>query len=208
MPLYKRIIVNDLTKVLIWKIQEPLSDLSRCAELTQKSKKRLESMKSILHQQGFASIRLLLKEAGYLDADVFYDEFGKPHLNDGTFISMTHSHTFSAIILSKKDKVGIDIEKQRDGIIKIAHKFTPMSIHSVLFDRDALVSKLTIVWGAKESLYKIYGKKKLAFLKNIHIEEFALTDKKTTGVVNYQDHVSNHVIHFLKIDEFICVYAF
>ena len=175
MPLYKRIIVNDLTKVLIWKIQEPLSDLSRCAELTQKSKKRLESMKSILHQQGFASIRLLLKEAGYLDADVSYDEFGKPHLNDGSFISMTHSHTFSAIILSKKDKVGIDIEKQRDRIIKIAHKFTSMSIHNVLFDRDALVCKLTIVWGAKESLYKIYGKKRLAFLKNIHISLLLLT---------------------------------
>ena len=165
-------------------------------------------MKSVVHQQGFISIRLLLKEVGYLDSDVLYDEFGKPHLKDGHFISMTHSHVFSAIILSKKDTVGIDIEKQHRRIIKIAHKFTSVRIHKTISDLNALVCKLTIIWGAKECLYKIYGKKKLVFLKHIHIKEFTLLDKKTTGMVSYQEHVSNHVIHFLKIDEFICVYAF
>ena len=57
-------------------------------------------MKSDLHQRGFLSVRHLLKEVGYSDADLIYDEFGKPHLKDGKHISITHSFTFSAIIIS------------------------------------------------------------------------------------------------------------
>jgi len=208
MPLYKTINVNDFTNVLIWKIEEPLSDLIADIQLNENNKNRLNSMKSELHQRGFMSIRHLLKEVGYTDADLFYDAFGKPHLNDGNFISITHSFIFTAIIISKKDVVGIDIEMQRDKIVKIAHKFTPLEEYKTIANHDALVSKLTIVWGAKESLYKIYGKKKLLFLHHIHIEDFRFSDEKTTGVIKYEGHVSNHEIHFLEFEGFTCVYAF
>jgi phosphopantetheinyl transferase len=208
MPLYKTIHVNDFTSVLIWKIEEPLSDLITDIQLTENSQNRLNSMKSELHQRGFISIRHLLKEVGYSDIDLQYDEFGKPHLKDGNFISITHSFTFTAIIISKKDIVGIDIEMQRDKIVKIARKFTPFEEYKTIANHDALVSKLTIVWGAKESLYKIYGKKKLLFLHHIYIEDFSFADQKTTGVIKYEGHVSNHTIHFLEFEGFTCVYAF
>ena len=190
MPLYKTIRVNDFTKVLIWKIEESLEDLTKGIELTEQSKKRVDAMKSILHQQGFMSIRQLLKQVGYVDADVFYDEFGKPHLKDKNYLSISHSFTFTAIIISEKKPVGIDVEKQRDKIVKIAHKFTPIEEYNTIANHDALVSKLTIVWGAKESLYKIYGKKKLQFLHHIYIEDFSFIDTKTTGVIKYEGHVS------------------
>ena len=207
MPLYKTIRVNDFTKVLVWKIEESLEDLTVGIELTEQSKKRVDAMKSILHQQGFMSIRQLLKQAGYVDADVFYDEFGKPHLKDKNYLSISHSFTFTAIIISKKKPVGIDIEKQRDKIVKIAHKFTPIEEYNTIANHEALVSKLTIVWGAKESLYKIYGKKKLRFLHHIYIEDFSFIDTKTTGVIKYKGHVSTHNIDFLEFEGFTCVYA-
>ena len=208
MPLYKTIHVNDFTNVLIWKIEEPLPDLMADIHLSENSQNRLNSMKSELHQRGFMSIRHLLKVAGYTDADLQYDEFGKPHLKDGNSISITHSFTFTAIIVSTKDIVGIDIEMQRDKIVKIAHKFTPFEEYKTIANHSALVSKLTIVWGAKESLYKIYGKKKLRFLHHIYIEDFAFSDKKTTGVIKYEGNVSSHAIHFLEFEGFTCVYAF
>ena len=207
MPLYKTIRVNDFTKVLVWKIEESLEDLTVGIELTELSKKRVETMKSVLQQQGFMSIRQLLKQVGYVDADVFYDEFGKPHLKDKNYLSITHSFTFTAIIISEKNPVGIDIEKQRDKIVKIAHKFTPIEEYNTIANHEALVSKLTIVWGAKESLYKIYGKKKLRFLHHIYIEDFSFIDTKTTGVIKYEGHVSTHNIHFLEFEGFTCVYA-
>jgi len=60
MPLYKTITVNSATKVLIWKIEESFDTLLKNIELTAKNTGRLNSMKSILHQKGFLSIRHLL----------------------------------------------------------------------------------------------------------------------------------------------------
>ena len=208
MPLYKRIEVSDFTKVLIWKIEESLTDLLLDIQLSQTSKTRIYSMRSEVHQKGFASIRQLLKIAGYSDTDLIYDSFGKPYLIDGNFISITHSFSFSGIIISTKKPVGIDIEMQRDKIARIAHKFTSLESYKNVTDHDILVSKLTIIWGAKESLYKIYGKKKLLFLHHINIRDFETTDGQTTGKICYKEYISNHVIHFLEFEGFVCVYAF
>ncbi len=177
MPLFKSLTVNKNTKVLIWKIEESFNELNENIILSDRSQNRLDNMKSDLHQRGFLSVRHLLKEVGYTDADLIYDEFGKPHLKNGKHISITHSFTFSGLIISDDKPVGIDIEKQREKILKIASKFTPIEEYKTIANVDALISKLTIVWGAKESLYKIYGKKKLLFLHHIYIEDFKFDDK-------------------------------
>ncbi|WP_237276545.1 4'-phosphopantetheinyl transferase family protein [Tenacibaculum ovolyticum] len=207
MPVHKTLTVNETTKVLIWKIEESFENLSDGITLTQRSSDRLNGMKSDLHRRGFLSVRHLLNEVGYTDADLVYDEFGKPHLRDGKFISITHSFTFSGIIISDDTPVGIDIEKQRDKILKIAHKFTPIEAYKSIANHDALVSKLTIVWGAKESLYKIYGKKKLLFLNNIYIEDFSFETNETTGKILYEGVTDEYKIHFLETEGFTCVYA-
>ena len=208
MALYKTLTVNKTTKVLIWKIEESISELQDRIILSENSATRLHSMKSELHQKGFLSIRHLLKEVGYTDADLIYDTFGKPHLKDGRFISITHSFIFTAIIISKNAPVGIDIEKQRDKILKIAHKFTPIQEYNTIANAAALISKLTIVWGAKESLYKIYGKKKLLFLHHIYIEDFKFADEKTTGEIRYNGENAAYKITFLEFEGFTCVFAF
>ena len=208
MALYKTLTVNKATKVLIWKIEESISKLQEGIVLSENSTTRLNSMKSQLHQRGFLSIRHLLKEVGYTDADLFYDEFGKPHLKNGKYISITHSFTFSAIIVSDKFHVGIDIEKQREKILKIARKFTPFEEYKTIANVDALISKLTIVWGAKESLYKIYGKKKLLFLHHIYIEDFKFADEKTTGEIRYNGENTAYNISFLEFEGFTCVFAY
>ena len=208
MALYKTLTVNKNTKVLIWKIEESFNELNAAIILTDKNQARLDSMKSELHQRGFLSVRHLLKEVGYSDDDLIYDEFGKPHLKDGKHISITHSFTFSGIIISDEVPVGIDIEKQRDKILKIASKFTPFKEYKTIANHDALVSKLTIVWGAKESLYKIYGKKKLLFLHHIYVADFKFIDKKTTGEIRFEGEITSYEVHFLEFDGFTCVFAF
>jgi phosphopantetheinyl transferase len=208
MALYKTLTISSSTKVFIWKIEESIEELKQGITLTENSSVRLNSMKSDLHQKGFLSIRHLLKIAGYSDADLIYDEFGKPHLKDGKFISITHSFTFTAIIVSDFLPVGIDIEKQREKILKIAHKFTPFEEYKTIANVDALISKLTIVWGGKESLYKIYGKKKLRFLHHIYIEDFKFADEKTTGEIRFEGEIYSYKIQFLEFEGFTCVFAF
>src|SRR5690606_15534365 len=121
MPLYKTLSPNPQTTVKIWKITESYDDLMQPIALRPQSLGRVLGMKSALHQRGFLSVRHLLATCGYTDSDLFYDAHGKPHLKDGKHISITHSYTFSGIIVSDQE-VGIDIEKQRDKITVIAHK--------------------------------------------------------------------------------------
>ncbi|MDP5106610.1 MAG: 4'-phosphopantetheinyl transferase superfamily protein [Polaribacter sp.] len=208
MALYKTLTISKTTKVLIWKIEESIDELKEGIILSENSKTRLDSMKSDLHQKGFLSIRHLLKELNLTDADVFYDEFGKPNLKNGSYISMTHSFTFTAIIFSDDKPVGIDIEKQREKILKIAHKFTPIEEYKTIANVDALISKLTIVWGAKESLYKIYGKKKLQFLHHIYVADFNFEDQKTVGEIRFDGKTASYTIEFLEFEGFTCVCAY
>ncbi len=167
----------------------------------------MEGMKSELHRRAFLSIRHLLALAGYEDKHLFYDEFGKPHLVDGNHISITHSHNFTGIIISTSHEVGIDIEMQRDKILRIAHKFTPLEEYRTLANTSALIQKLTIVWGAKESLYKIYAQPGLSFLKHIDVNDFSMESEETTAVINYRGHISRYDVFFMEFEGFVCTYA-
>ena len=76
MPLYKSISVNTQTTVKIWKIEESYDDLIAPLDLKSNSLERVLGTKSELHQCGFLSVRHLLREFGYTDQDLFYDDMG------------------------------------------------------------------------------------------------------------------------------------
>ncbi len=207
MPLYKTITVNPDTTVYIWKIEESEETLKQGVTLSDACLKRINSMKSEIHRRGFISIRHLLKEAGYQPSDLYYDELGKPHLTDNKYISITHSFSFTAIIVST-NPVGIDIEKQRDKIVKIAHKFTTFRSYKSLANFEALVRKLTIIWCTKESLYKLYAQPGLSFLQHIDIQDFEFNDGKTTGHIIYKGKLTKYKLHFLEFDGYTCAYGY
>jgi len=206
MPLYKTITVDEHSKVYIWKVEETYEWLSEGIELTPHCKGRVLGMKSEIHRRGFMSIRHLLANAGYTDSDLFYDDWGKPHLRDGKQISITHSFNFTGIIVSDV-KVGIDIEMQRDKILKIANKFTPLKEYHTVANEEALIRKLTIVWGGKESIYKLLAEPGLGFLQHINITDFDLDDSRTTGKVFFNGKTSLFEMEFLEFEGFTCVYA-
>ena len=207
MGLYKTITVSPGINVYIWKIEESEEQLAEGVKLTDHCQKRLNSMSSTMHRRGFLSIRHLLAHCGYTDFDLYYDEAGKPHLKDHKNISITHSHEFTAIIVSDEVEVGVDIEKQRDKILKIANKFTPLEEYKTLANSDAVMRKLTIVWGAKESLYKICSNQGISFLRHMNVKDFSFKDGKTTAEILYKGDQSHYDINFLEFEGFSCTYA-
>jgi len=66
-----------------------------------------------------------------------------------------------------------------------------------------------LYWGAKECLYKSYGKRKLDFKTNILIDPFELqSDRGTfTGVVKKDDFLARYQLHFQRYDEYVLVYS-
>jgi len=204
MPLYKKIQHNKHTQVLVWEITESKQDLLKVLTLNAHSKKRLDGMRSELHQRGFLSVRHLLREFGYTDHDLFYTDDGKPHLKDGKHISITHSFTFSAIAISNHE-IGIDIEKNREKIIRIATKFVADEYDFMA--EENVVEFLTVVWGAKESLFKIHPDGGLLFKHHLPIEPFKLSDKKTRGWIKKDNFYEVYQVFFELFNGFTLVYA-
>ncbi|SFC86840.1 4'-phosphopantetheinyl transferase family protein [Algibacter pectinivorans] len=206
MPLYKTITPNSQTTVKIWKITESYTDLMAAVNLKEMALNRVLGMKSELHQRGFLSVRCLLQEFGYADADLFYDEHGKPHLKDGKQISITHSFTFSAVVISDLI-VGIDIEKQRDKIGVIAHKFIDYE-NDYLNDKvEDYVKKLTAIWCVKESLYKLFCTPGLSFKQHCLVIPFSEGDHETIAWIDYKNKKYRYNIYFLEFEGFTCAYA-
>ena len=88
---------------------------------------------------------------------VQHHESGKPFLDDGRYISISHTKGYAALMLSNDHPVGIDIEYRSNRVAKIAHMFlrddeTPSSVDEQL-----------LVWCAKEAAYKLFSADKLTF---------------------------------------------
>ena len=215
MPLFKTIPFSPTTQILVWKISETLEELLCQVVLKEKTQLRLNGMKSELHKRGFLSVRMLLQEAGFNDFDLHYDEFGKPYLStnkchtEPVEVSITHSHNFSAIIISEKT-VGIDIEMQRDKIIRIADKFVnETELHRLKsFDSQDYIKKLTVKWGAKEAIFKIRNEKGISFKDHIQVSAFEICEQKTTAILEMENIKQLYSIYFEEIENFTLVYAF
>lgn len=206
MPLYKTITPNSETEIKIWHIEESYDEFMAEVTLKPESLERVLGMKSVLHQRGFLSVRCLLKAFGYADTDLYYDTMGKPHLKDGKYISITHSFFFSAVIVSTRP-VGIDIEKQRDKIGIIAHKFIDYEFDYLDTGGPDYVNKLTVIWCIKESLYKLFATPGLSFKAHCLVIPFMLTDEETTAWIDYNDTKHKYQIQFLEFEGFTCAYT-
>ena len=209
MPLYKTINFSPTTQILVWEITESLEELLGKAVLKERTQVRLNKMKSEMHQRAFLSVRMLLNKAGYTDFELHYDEYGKPYFLDGKHVSITHSHHFSAIIISDIT-VGIDIEMQREKIIRIADKFVnPTELNRLKsVDLQDYIKKLTVKWGAKEAIFKIRNEKGISFKDHIQVNPFEIEDHKTAAILEIENIKKQFSIYFEEFEGFTLVYAF
>ncbi|OMQ11042.1 4'-phosphopantetheinyl transferase superfamily protein [[Flexibacter] sp. ATCC 35103] len=214
MPLFQTIQCNETTKLLIWEITEPFEELLSKVVLKEKTQLRLNGMKSQMHQCAFLSVRMLIQEMGFTDNDLHYDEFGKPYFDCHNYISITHSHNFAAIIVSH-ETVGIDMELQREKILRIADKFVDGEFDYLNPDfLEEYIKKLTIIWGAKEAIFKIRNEKGISFKDHIKVGNFSLNKNQTEASLHFDNLVKDFDVHYQEIksstsgQDFTLVYAF
>lgn len=206
MPFFKSIKIKLNTNLYLWKITESYDWFCENVKLKETSFLRLESMKSESHRKGFLAVRMLLQEIGYSDYDLFYDDFGKPHLQDGKHISISHSNDFSAVVISN-EILGLDIEQLKEKTLKIAPRF--MQIHHLEgLSFEEKLKKSTVVWGIKEAIFKIKNEKGISFPEHIFEKPFDLKDKKAVGILQFNGKEEFFNAHFEQIENYIFVCVF
>ena len=206
MPLHKILHINENTTAYFWHITEDVTSLFRAVSLRDTSLFRLEGMKSEAHQKGFLAVRMLLQHLGYTDYDLTYDEAGKPHLSDGKHISISHSHEFSCICISD-ELMGIDLEKLKEKTLKIAPRFMEVK-HLENLSTLEQIEKATVIWGVKESIFKIKNEKGISFPEHIFEDEFCFSDGKCSAELRFNNQIEKFTIQFYKVEDYIFVCAF
>lgn len=212
MPLHKVIYLSNNTKLYLWKITEDYDSLFHQVRLKDSSLTRLQTMKSESHQKGFLAVRMLLQHNAYSDFDLFYDEFGKPHLKPqgcsikDVEISISHSGDFSAIAISDS-KVGLDLEQLKEKALRIATRFMDIS-HLDNLSEEEKIKKATVVWGIKESIFKIKNEKGISFPNHIFEDDFSFEDKKATATLKFNNKEETFQIQFDSVEDYIFVCAF
>lgn len=206
MPLYKSEEIAQGTRLFIWKITEPEEELATVA-LKDACLGRIGRMKSSQHRRGFLSVRWLLKEAGYSDFDLHYDADGKPYLEDGNYISITHSYGFSAIIVGDRN-VGIDMELRREKVITIADKFIDREFAYLdPMHMDTYMQKLIVIWGVKEAVFKMISRDGLSFKQHMNVLPFDYAEGRGNATVTFEELVNSYNFFFEEIEDFTLVYS-
>ncbi len=205
---YKKVIKN--ASIGVWEINEPVEELYKKVNLSEKEQQIFEGLKTISRKRHWLSYRLILpylvkpEELCAID----YDVYGKPYLNNGVrHISVSHSGKFSALIVSPNKSVGIDIEKVDPKIYNIAHKFLNNKEVPCTVGKNSL-QKLYIIWAAKESLYKLHGKKNILFKDNIKIKPFTFKGYgEVRGKINSEEHNKCYDLFYQTLENYILVYS-
>jgi phosphopantetheine--protein transferase-like protein len=100
-------------------------------------------------------------------------EAGKPELISKQFeFNLSHTAQMAAVVVSNDFPVGIDIEKINPRALRIKNKFLHADeIQSLSgLDEQSLISRLTLYWSIKETVYKWWGKGGIDFARDIKIE--------------------------------------
>jgi 4'-phosphopantetheinyl transferase len=200
-------ITNDIILGL-WKIKEPKSFFVEKlgSHLIDNSKPINPAENVGLHW--FASRYLLEQLFKASSIEIHKNENNKPTLfidNNKYYVSISHSFEYVGIMFSKHHELGFDIEKIDTRIERVAHKF--LNNNEQLFAQNIITK--TLIWSAKESVYKWYGKKELDF--KLHMEMQSFTEKNEGEficILNKNELKIEIPVNYFLIDNYVFTFCF
>ena len=200
MPFLKEFIINPSTNIKLWKLN--LGELDYF-ELDEYDSNLIKAKKNELVREQFLAVRktLQLEDPSY---KIRYDESGKPIINSDLNISISHSKCMAAIVFSEHNKAGIDIEHKENKIVNVQNKFLNDS-EKLENEYQSNIDYLTMIWTAKESIYKALGIKGVSFSDNIIIKN--INKNKSHGYYISGKEKYKFDLIFFSIEEYILCYA-
>ena len=178
MPLFYQHNINQETKLGIWYIAEPESFF-----LDKVPMKRGVShpFKRLQHLAGRYLLKALFPD--FPLEEIRIADTRQPFLaSEAYHFSISHCGNYAAAIVSTNSRVGVDIELITPRIERLADKFLHEEETHFFNDDYALFLEqwglrgrvfqefLTLIWNAKEAIYKWYGRGELDFKRHMKLE--------------------------------------
>ena len=203
--IYKQFKTNEAS-VLVWKITENESSLEKLLVNLDSYRSDLDKLTSPKRRLEFLASRVALNAIMNRPVNVIYDLNGKPLLdNEFSYISISHSRKWVAVIHHPTLITGIDIECPTERINKIAHRFLNQTeLDSFLGDDET--KKTQLAWSAKESLYKIIGTEVADFARQLSVFPFDLQEEGTFNA-KQNSNESIYEMHYLITEHFNLVFC-
>lgn len=195
-------------KMGIWEISETYNALRAGLNLESEEVKTLNGFRNHERKLEWLSVRNLINELRGGHSRIIYNADRKPFLLDNSSsISIAHSNKFTAILMSRFMKVGIDLEYMSHKISKLASRFINDS-EIITKDPELVRYHLYIHWCAKEALYKICDKKDINFKKNLRIEPFEPAERGSLkGVVDNVYGIETYQLDYFRMNNYIIVWC-
>jgi phosphopantetheinyl transferase len=177
MPLHSKKVLDPQTSICLWKLEEDEDYFFKHLNLFQEEIEEVNLLSHRKRLEWLASRYLLHILIGSEDrSPCLKDEFGKPYLSNSThYISLSHSRDYIAVIMSDVP-CGVDIQYLVPKIARIARRFMSAQEISQL-NRNRVIEQMHVYWGAKESIFKAYGRKSVDFKKHIFVHQFEFFDQ-------------------------------
>ena len=211
MPLILNKQIDKETTLGLWRIDETKEILKGQVDLTPTEEAQYASFGSEVRKKQWLSYRILLKKILFPKLVLLeYDIYGKPRLRDHELqLSISHSGPYSAVIVSQRVPVGIDIECLKERIFRIKDRFLTTEEDQNIGETNRL-EKLYIAWGAKEALYKIYGRPEVDFQRDIFIDSFPYLCSgkgQCTARMKTPEGSERYDVFYERISGYMLVYA-
>lgn len=156
----------------IWKMDEPIGTLLELLPQRAYYEREIERFTAPHRKLEWLSVRTLLFQLLGEHKEVCYEPSGKPYLIDrSSFISISHTKGYVAVILSNDYVVGIDIEQYSQRVHKVAHKYMRLDEPVSPYQEDTTWS-LLLHWSAKEVMFKCMDTAEIDFRQHFQIESF------------------------------------
>lgn len=208
MPLIFKKDFDEFHNLVIWKSTESEEYFKSHLILDQGEVDELGSMMPHRQQEWLTSRYLTQKYCLSTDNhQVSKTSDGQPKLPDSlSHISISHSQDLVAVISNVKP-VGLDVQYYTEKINRVFKKF--VNEVEVNTEEENLALMYHFIWGAKESMYKAYGLRKVDFRRDMHVTPFEIGCKTivTTGSLIHPGGVLNFELTGYLFDEFILVYC-
>ncbi len=163
MPLLRRWKPSPQLEALIWRIEEPEVFFAMRTGLVSAIK---NGQRRIEHLAGRFILTELLPEIDL--TEIVVDAAGKPHgpAHWDAHFSLSHSFPFVAVLTSKKEPCGIDIQVPKKSVLDIQDKFLSEEEKELFAGREEM---MLWAWSVKESLYKKAQRSDVELKRDLHI---------------------------------------